>query len=83
MAPEDKPKGWPERAAWQKEAVRLGKKPICGIGVCTNECDPAWKNSDTPLLYCQGCAFEINAYGPARCMRLTEFELKNWAGVKG
>lgn len=66
-APQPKPKGYLDRRAWQDAARARGEIPECGREACKTPADPAWVNSGTPLLYCEGCAKLINGFNPGLC----------------
>ena len=47
-----------------------GEVPECGREACHKPADPAWIGSGTgvELLYCAGCAREINRWNPGVCV---------------
>lgn len=62
-----KPRGYPDRRAWQDAARDRGEIPECGRAACTTPADPAWVNAGSPLLYCRECAALINSFTPGLC----------------
>ena len=64
-----KPADYRARRTWQNEARARGEIPECGREACHRPADPAWVGSGTgvELLYCAGCAAEINWWNPGVC----------------
>lgn len=64
-----KPPNYRARRTWQNEVRARGEIPECGREACHEPADPAWVGSGTgvELLYCAGCAREINRYTPGTC----------------
>lgn len=69
-----KPLDYHERRRWQDAARARGEVPECGRMACRYPVNrparvgrpavTAYLNHHTPLLYCERCADQINAYAP-------------------
>lgn len=46
---------------WQAQRAKWNDEGYCSRDACTDEHDH-WKHLDTGLLYCRGCARQINRY---------------------
>lgn len=64
-----KPPDYRARRQWQLAARARGEVPECGREACHAPAEPAWVGSGTgvELLYCAGCAREINRWNPGTC----------------